>query len=170
MFKRNAKIIVVHFLIMLLVTTAYSQEETKADPSPGGQDIKRMIFLLGTDIELSGILGQKIAVMREAYPGVPDELWDELVGEIDMDEFLGALAPVHEKYLTGEEVQEIIKFYESPVGVKIRQVLPKIKEEALREGAQRQSDIVNRIMRKLEEKGYSSEGAGGAAGSPPKGE
>ena len=60
-------------------------------------------------------------------PQAPDEFWKELDASMNgmYDKMIKAVIPVYKKYLTLDDLKEIIKFYETPVGKKLSEMNPK---------------------------------------------
>lgn len=88
---------------------------------------------------------------------VPDEVWKELESEFlgtSVDDLVTMLAPVYEKHLTEADLNDIIKFYHSPVGKKLAEKTPAITEESMQAGQEWGQAVAQKVMQKLKEKGY----------------
>lgn len=62
---------------------------------------------------------QSMKLLRLKYKHVPDEYFDNLMKENDVSEFLKLMVQVYAKYLTIEDIQGLIAFYNSDLGRKI---------------------------------------------------
>ena len=56
---------------------------------------------------------------------------------------------IYDQYLSAEDVKGIIKFYESPVGKKLTNVLPQMTRESIEAGEQYGIEAEKRALRKL---------------------
>ena len=60
----------------------------------------------------------------------------------------------YKKYLTLDDLKEIIKFYETPVGKKLSEMNPKATAEILPIAQQIGMQTMQELMQKAQEKGY----------------
>ena len=70
------------------------------------------------------------------------------------DKMIKAVIPVYKKYLTLDDLKEIIKFYETPVGKKLSEMNPKATAEILPIAQQIGMQTMQELMQKAQEKGY----------------
>ena len=105
------------------------------------------------------MMDQLFPLMKRSSKQVPESVWAEIEKEYASDMSLGKLVdmivPIYNRHFTEEEINELIKFYESPIGKKMASVTPQIATEAMQVGMQWGSDILRRIQQRLKEKGYS---------------
>jgi len=102
---------------------------------------------------ISGMLGN----FKAMNSSVPDEVWKEFETELlatSVDDLVSMLAPVYEKHLTANDLNEVIKFYNSPVGKKLAEKTPSITEESMQAGQVWGQAVAQKVMQKLKEKGY----------------
>lgn len=99
---------------------------------------------------------QIIAMTKQQVPNAPQEFWNELektmVGMYD--EIIKAMIPVYHKYLSLEDIQGIIKFYETPVGKKLADSNTKIAAEAMPIAQKIAMETMQKMMAQAKEKGY----------------
>lgn len=99
---------------------------------------------------------QIIAMTKQQVPNAPQEFWNELektmVGMYD--EIIKAMIPVYHKYLSLEDIQGIIKFYETPVGQKLADSNTKIAAEAMPIAQKIAMENMQKMMARAKEKGY----------------
>lgn len=156
-------------LFLIAVCSAASLAQT-VPPQPSGsanksaaaaseQDVKRaeirkLIELTGAANVSTDALRQVIAPIRAGFPQVPDEFWDTFMKEVDPAELIDLVVPIYDRYYTRDDIHELTRFYESPVGQKTIKVLPKLSAEAISAGQQWGQTVADRAMRKLKDKGY----------------
>jgi TonB family protein len=66
---------------------------------------------------------------------IADEYFDKLAGLIQRPEALEGLVRIYAKYLTDDDIKAATKFYQTPAGKRVLQVLPKLQGEAVQWGA-----------------------------------
>ena len=95
-------------------------------------------------------------VMFKSQKDVPAEVWNDLEKEFlntSMNELVEMLAPVYAKHLTKKDLEDLIQFYNTPVGKKFAQKSPFIMQESMQVGQQWGMKIGNDFQTKLKEKG-----------------
>lgn len=103
-------------------------------PTQKRHDVFRLIELSGS-VEVADIVMRNLVkTARTTYPGVPKEFWNEFLRSFDVRDFIGLVAPIYDKYLTHQDVLEMIAFYESPVGQKFVRLQPVMTQELMEVG------------------------------------
>ena len=120
-----------------------SENKAAASPTidPGKEaDIRKLLDLVGT----KAVMQQTIDRMSESIKPLmtsslpPGEYRDKLINiflqkfqsRLDLQQMLDLIVPVYDKYFSAEEIKELVKYYESPLGRKASSVVPKIVAEA----------------------------------------
>lgn len=118
--------------------------------------LKKMFEVSGSEEAYKSAIRQMF-VMFKQKGNVPEEVWAGLEQEFlktSMDELVAMLTPVYEKHLTRADLQNLIEFYQTPVGSKFAQKTPFIMQESMQVGQQWGMKIGQDFERKLAEKGY----------------
>lgn len=134
--------------------TAQGSSQTDAERAAKRADIRKLIELTGAANISADALQKMIEPLKASYPQVPEEFWNTFVHEVHSDELVDLVIPIYDKYYTHDEIQELMHFYQSPVGQKTIKVLPKLSAEAIDAGQEWGRMVADRAMRKLREKGY----------------
>jgi hypothetical protein len=118
------------------------------------KDIRRLLKATG-----AGELGvqafkQVQSQFKRTFPQVPETFWTEFEKEVKADDLVEMVVPIYAKYLTHDDVKELIKFYESPVGRKLVKVQPKVMGESMQAGQKWGAAIAEKVMRRLKAEGY----------------
>jgi len=116
---------------------AYGQ--TKSD------DIVKMFKLSGVDKSMNAVITQ----YRQLLPNVPSAFWDKMEKKFG-SEFISKCVPIYDKYYTHDEIKQLIKFYESPIGKKSIATTPVILQESMAIGA----EMGKQIAEDLANEGY----------------
>lgn len=120
-------------------------------------ELKKMIVLSGSDATFKVMIPQMFAMMKQQLPNVPVEFWTETEKEMMktlVDDLVGMLAPIYQKHLTLKDLQEIVKFYESPIGKKMAAAQPAIASDSMKVGQQWGMNIAMKVQEALKAKGY----------------
>jgi hypothetical protein len=120
------------------------------------KDIQKLLILTGSDQVAIQIMNQMITMFKQSSPQVPEEFWQEFMKEAEANvaDLNNLVIPIYAKYLSHEEIKELIRFYETPVGQKILKVLPQIMQESMVAGQQWGQQLGEKAVTKLKEKGY----------------
>ena len=119
--------------------------------------LKKMFEVSGSEESYNAVLDQLFTMYKSQYPNVKPELWDDLKQEFtsqSMNDLVDMLAPVYYKYLTKEDLDKLIEFYNTPVGKKFAKNTPLIMQESMQVGQQWGMKIGQEFKRKMDEKGY----------------
>ena len=57
---------------------------------------------------------QALEAMKLAMPRVPEKFWDKYRQLISIDELQNRLVQVYDKHYTSDELNDLLKFYDSP--------------------------------------------------------
>jgi hypothetical protein len=72
---------------------------------------------------------QGMAGMKLTMPRVPEKFWEKYRQLISVDELRDRLVSVYDKHYTSEELNELLKFYDSPIGKKVSdEAIPILRE------------------------------------------
>ena len=79
-----------------------------------------------------------IPAQRAANPKIPAEFWDEFVvrARREMPHFIDMLVPVYDSHFTKEQLEQLIAFYQSPLGQYLAKVQPEIAMQSSQIGQQ----------------------------------
>lgn len=117
----------------------------------------KMFLASGTEQAYQSALEQMFSMYKEEFWSIDEEVWDELEAEFSktsIDDLTTMLVPVYAKYLTIEDLKEIIEFYESPVGQKFAEKTPLIMQESMQIGQEWGKKVGEDFMEKLKARGY----------------
>jgi hypothetical protein len=134
-----------------------------ANASPAGvkdgkktASIRKLLELTGSAQIGAQVFNQIIGSMKSSMPNVPERFWRELTQEARTQELINLVIPIYDRHLSQGELDDIIQFYETPSGKKLVAVLPAITQESMDVGQIWGKEIVERVTKKLKEKGYST--------------
>lgn len=141
-------------LLLQIAMFAYGQTE----PTPEYQDtLKKMFVVSGSEGAYQAAIDQMFILFKQQYSNVDAAIWDGLKQEFSkksIEDLKEMLAPVYAKYLTMDDLKALIRFYETPVGVKFAKNNPMILQESMQVGQQWGMKIGQAFAEKMKEKGY----------------
>ncbi len=114
------------------------------------KQVAKMLEMTHTMDAMKQIFPQMTAMLKQQLPQAPDEFWKELDASMNgmYDKMIKAVIPVYKKYLTLDDLKEIIKFYETPVGKKLSEMNPKATAEILPIAQQIGMQTMQELMQK----------------------
>lgn len=92
----------------------------------------------------------------------------DIFGEMPLDEILDATIPVYQSHLTRSDIEEIIRFYSSPVGQKLLHEQPQMLQESMKAASEVQQKRVEIMSRKMEQRMQELVDASQAKSPAPK--
>ncbi len=140
------------FVLVLVSGITYGQEDLKYEKT-----LQKMFEVSGSQETFDVVIGQMFTMFKEQYSEVETGMWSELEKEFtesSMEDLAEMLVPVYQKYMTVEDLEELIQFYESPIGRKFAKNTPLITQESMQIGQQWGMKIGESFAKKMEERGY----------------
>ena len=119
--------------------------------------LKKMFEVSGTQESFKASIKQMFVMFKQQNANVPDSLWAEFQNEFlktSIDDIVTMLSPVYQKYLTQNDLEKIINFYQTPVGKKYAENTPLLMRESMQVGQQWGMKIGQDFQKKLKDKGY----------------
>ena len=141
---------------LLLATVCAAQQPAGDDAPASKEDIQRYLDTVHlTDLmknmmaqmgaQMKQIMHDQLAKQPNLAPGAQefaDKSMDDVVKNFPIDEYLAAVIPVYQKYLTKGDVNALVTFYSSPVGQKILAETPSMTADAMKAS----SGIMQKLM------------------------
>ena len=120
-----AKIILVTICAMMFCADIHAQTEKDAKRD----DIKKLFEVMNIVQVKKKQCEAIVPILRSSRPDLPEEFFVRYLSSEFMDRMIEASIPIYDKHFTHEEIQEMIKFYESPLGKKWLRVQPQLNQE-----------------------------------------
>ncbi|WP_026631531.1 DUF2059 domain-containing protein [Dyadobacter alkalitolerans] len=139
-------------LVLSCVTFSNAQGNTEYKAK-----LKKMFEASGSEKSYKVAIEQMFTMFKQQKTTVPDSIWKQFEGEFlktSLDDLVEMLEPVYVKSLTQDDLQQLIAFYETPVGKKYASKTPIIMQESMQVGQQWGRKIAMEFQEKLKAKGY----------------
>ena len=148
----------VAFVFFISTGTAWSQEARPAPASGDAKaaDIRRLLDLTGGVRVGERLLDRLFEAERRSMPEVPESVWQEARRAFETSELVELIAAVWDRHFTQDEIRELIAFYESPLGKRLREMQPVILQESLFAGEEWGRRALERLQQKLLQKGFQA--------------
>jgi hypothetical protein len=79
---------------------------------------------------------QKVPDATPAQLAEVDKFAENLFKDMPIDEMVNAMIPIYQKHLTKEDLDGILAFYASPVGLKLQREQPAMTQEGMQAGGE----------------------------------
>lgn len=122
---------------------ASGSAQSKIDPTKEA-DIRQLMNVAGLNALMAQMMGNMETSMRPLMQSAlpPGEYREKLIhlffakfqSEADIQQLLNSIVPLYDKYLSDKEIKDLIQFYQTPLGQKTIQVMPKLMTEAQEAG------------------------------------
>ncbi len=148
------KLIVTLLLCLCVHFLSGQSSPAPAIPLSKIEKIRTMLELMG-----AGNMGEQAAKRmidsyKQALPTVPADFWEEVKKEIKAEDLENLVIPIYDKYYTEEDLEQLIAFYNTPIGKKMRDVTSAIMNESMEAGQAWGKQVGEKVMQKLKDKGY----------------
>lgn len=137
---------------LFLSFSLFAQDKTTYDKA-----LKTMFEVSGSEETYDTVVEQMFGMLKGQYTDVPADYWVEFKKEFQdnsMDKLVELLSPVYQKYLTLEDLEAIVAFYKTPVGVKFSKQTPLIVKESMQIGQEWGRRIGEDFIAKMKSKGF----------------
>jgi hypothetical protein len=145
---------IISILTFSLAFFAFSFGQTNDDYS---KTLKEMFKVSGSEESYQAAIKQMFVMFKQQKTNVDAKIWDEFENEFSktsINDLADMLTPVYIQYMNLEDLKELIKFYQTPVGKKFAKSTPMIMQESMQIGQQWGMKLGEDITKKLQEKGY----------------
>jgi uncharacterized protein len=139
-------------LILTISLTAISQSSTPATH----EHVKEFLDATGSAKAGIQMMNTMLSSFKTQMPDVPAEFWDQFAKEMNPDDLTELVIPIYMKYFSDEDILQLIQFYKSPIGIKMKDTLPMITQESYTAGTEWGKKMAEKVIAELKEKGYST--------------
>jgi len=129
---------------VLFYVNGYSQSESKK------AKILEMISLTGVDKIGMQMMDNVMNSFKNRDNSIPDDFWIEVKKEVNSEELINLYIPIYDKYYTEEDLEDLVKFYKSPIGKKVTSIMPQMMNESMEIGRKWGKELAQKVIQKLE--------------------
>lgn len=143
----------------LLLALFVSATPAAAQGDAYQRELMKMLDKSGALASADFIMTQLIPMMKQmTIKEVPASFWDTFQAKWNQktrDKLVELYVPIYKKYLTLDDLKQIVAFYESPVGRKLAAATPSMTGEGMQAGQQLGMEIAQEMMKEMKELGYN---------------
>jgi hypothetical protein len=119
--------------------------------------IRNLLKITKTDELAIQSMDQMISMFKSSNADVNTKFWDDFKKEVDVNSLIDLIVPIYDKYYSETEIEELTAFYNSPIGKKTIDTLPKLTQESMVAGQQWGMEMGQKIQAKLKETSNKNE-------------
>lgn len=116
------------------------------------QKARRLLTLMKVDEVAIQMIDGMMPSLKTMAPTVPESFWAEFRKQIKGDEFIDLIVPVYTRHLEASDLDELIRFYSSPVGQRFLAKQAVILQESMAAGEQWGALIAGKASEQLQKK------------------
>ena len=135
--------------LFLSVSPAAAQQQQASRPvdSASAASARRLLAVTGATKLTLGTMQTMIAAQRNANPQIPPEFWDVFMAHArrDTTKLIDQLVPIYAAHLTRTELDDLVRFYTSPLGQRLTAAQPDILRESTVAG-QQWGEVIGRMV------------------------
>lgn len=139
---------------LLIASFVFVSFLTNAQNTTKTEKIKHLLELTGSGKLGMQVMDQMMSSFKNSYSTVKQEFWDDFRKEINANDIENLILPVYDKYYTETDIDQLITFYNSPIGKKMIQNMPLVMKESMLAGQSWGQKIGEKVLARLKEKGY----------------
>ncbi|MEO1049997.1 MAG: DUF2059 domain-containing protein [Bacteroidota bacterium] len=121
------------------------------------QKVIKYLEVTHADKTFEVAIGEMVKSFKKMATDVPEKWWDEMEKEMlatSLSELADLFTPIYSKHFTEEEFDELIAFFESPIGKKFGEKTPLITQESMAAGREWGSELSEKMIQRLKDEGY----------------
>jgi hypothetical protein len=142
-------------LLIAVCLLSFSAAAQTPPPSEAHQeklaDIRKLMTLTGGDKMANQMLDQIGASMRASAGPDFDKYFAEFRAEFDLNKVFDLQIAAYDKYLSAEDVKAMVRFYESPAGKRMVEVMPQIMGDMMAKAMQMSQETAAKVAQKMKE-------------------
>lgn len=136
--SRSLRVVLAPFLLatVLLIGTQSAWAQAKATESDSASLARQILQLTkAADLVVTGIV-TAVPAQRLANPKIPGEFWDEFVVRATQEapKLVEMMVPLYQASFTTSQLQELVAFYQSPLGRHLVAVQPTLAAGGMQAG------------------------------------
>jgi uncharacterized protein len=128
--------------------------------------IRTLLDITGSVKTMQRIVNTMLDEQAAQHPEIPAEYWKRFKTKFKPEELAERILPVYDKHFTREEINQMIVFYQSPVGKKMAELEAPIQQQCMAIGQQYGQELGMQIAQEMQRE--AQDGKSGKSGNPAK--
>ena len=142
-------------LVLLLAPPLSAQQSLPPVDSATTATIRQLLALTGTGKRMVQGIEMMVPAQRASNPRIPTAFWDAFLAHArrDTTQLMELLIPIYASHLTKAELDGLVRFYQTPLGRRVAEVLPLITQESMQAGQSWGAGIGRQVAESLAQSG-----------------
>lgn len=137
---------------LLILSFCVLSLSANAQTTSKSQKINQLLELTGSGKMAIQMMNQMMSSLKTTHSKASEEFWADFKKEIKAEDITNMIIPIYDKYYTESDIDQLIVFYNSPIGKKMIATMPQVMQESMVAGQAWGKQIVEKIQAKLKEK------------------
>jgi uncharacterized protein len=137
---------------LLILSFCVLSFSANAQSTSKNEKIKQLLELTGSGKMGIQVMDQMISNFKSSHSGVNEQFWEDFKKEVKAEDFENMIFPIYDKYYTESDIDQLIVFYNSPIGKKMIATMPQVMQESMAAGQKLGKEIAEKFQAKLKEK------------------
>lgn len=118
---------------LLLLAAGRDALGQPGQPSEKERIIRRILEVTRTADAMLVTMEAALPTQRASNPNIPAVFWDRFIARARAERgaLIDSIVPVYDRHFTVEELREVLRFYETPVGRRMMLAMPDIMRESM---------------------------------------
>ena len=141
-------------LVVVMGGIAMAVQSDETATVSKSDDIQKLMELM--DAKAMGL--QVMQTMMDSFNAVgspvAEDFFKDFMSEVNFDELIELTIPIYDKHFSHDDIKQMIAFYQSPIGKKLRQKQPVIMKESMAIGIAWSQKLSEKLLKKMREEEY----------------
>lgn len=137
---------------LLILSFCVLSLSANAQSTSKSQKINQLMELTGSGKMAIQMMDQMMNSFKSSYSTVKNSFWEDFRKEIKAEDITNMIIPIYDKYYTETDIDQLIAFYNSPIGKKMIATMPQVMQESMVVGQAWGKQISEKVIAKLKEK------------------
>jgi len=158
--KKNyiEKFVMAILTFLLFSSFAHAQNNTDEIDNEKRNDIIQLLIVSGTADFAFAVIDDVIHTYKQYFTQVAPEYWENFKSSTNVKPFLDSIIGIYYSRFDHDEIKDLLKFFDSPVGRKWTLELTNMNEEVMTQANIFGLQVFNSLNQKLIDDGYINTG------------
>jgi hypothetical protein len=139
---------------LLILSFCVLSLSANAQSTSKSQKINQLLELTGSGKMAIQMINQMTTSFKTSYSKAGDKFWEDFKNEVKAEDLEKMIIPIYDKYYTESDIDQLIVFYNSPVGKKMISTMPQVMQESMIAGQAWGKQISEKVLEQLKAKGH----------------
>ncbi|WP_140485175.1 DUF2059 domain-containing protein [Flavobacterium sp. GSA192] len=116
------------------------------------QKINQLLELTGSGKMAIQMMNQMMGSLKISHSKTSEDFLKEFKKEVKAEDITNMIIPIYDKHYTESDIDQLIAFYNSPIGKKMISTMPQVMQESMIVGQNWAKQIIEKSQAKLKEK------------------